>query len=221
MSHLLLAFGSTGSWVVELPGSAVTAPMEIRISVLLLWLFADSSHSGQKPCQPWGCPDCSKKQMEGLTSPAPLHPLQDWSSNWAHVKTRRRAITSRLCKKHIEHIEFLHRNKSWVHNSWKIIQSVLLLLNAQFSFSHSLTNRIGSPDAPSDTQYWISTSRKSDSQEPYLEFAEQEKWASYPKTFLCNFQGSWAVLLTALLKLMILQMKQSFSIIFIYQPPDF
>lgn len=88
-SHLLLAFGSTGSWVVELPGSAVTAPMEIRISVLLLWLFADSSHSGQKPCQPWGCPGCSKKQMEGLTSPAPLHPLQDWSSNWAHVKTRR------------------------------------------------------------------------------------------------------------------------------------
>lgn len=89
---------------------------------LLSWLFADSRHSRQKLCRPWGCPGCLKKQMGGLTSPTLFHLLQDWSSNWAHVMTKRKATTSRPYRKHTEHIEFLHRNKNSVHNSWKISQ---------------------------------------------------------------------------------------------------
>lgn len=135
-------FGATASW--EHSDSRYG---DKDHSALLPWLFADSSHSKQKPCQPWGCPGCLKKQMGGLTSPTLFHLLQDWSSNWAHVRTRRRATTSRMCRKHIEHIEFLHRNKNWIHSSWRILQSVLLVLNAHTSFSHSLTSRIGSPDA--------------------------------------------------------------------------
>lgn len=154
--------------------------------------------------------------MGGPTSPTLFHLLPDWSSNWTDVRTRKKNNHPKAVQK------TSHRNKNWAHNSHMIIQSVLLLLNAHITFSHSLTSRISSPGAPSDIQYWISTSRKSDPQELQLEFAGQAKWATWhTKIFLCRFLSSWAVVLTALPKLLMPQMKLSFSMIFTYQTPDF
>lgn len=58
-----------------------------------------------------GCPDRLKKQMGGPTSPALFHLLQDWSSNWANVKTRRKSNHPKVVQK------TSHGNKNWTHNS--------------------------------------------------------------------------------------------------------
>ena len=78
-------FGATAAW------EHTDSPDGDRDhSALLPWLLVDSSHSRQRPYQLWGRPESLKKQMGGLISPTLFHLLQDWTSNLANVRARRK-----------------------------------------------------------------------------------------------------------------------------------
>lgn len=113
-----------------------------------------------------------------------------------------------------------HRYKTWDQN-W-IIHTVLLLLNTQTTILHSLTSSFGLPNVPSVEDFQTPEIMAPQELQPaVLEVAAQAMNYLTPEIFVGHFLSSWAVDLTALPKLLMPQMKWSFSMIFIYQPPDF
>lgn len=156
--------------------------------------------------------------MGGPTSPALFHLLQDWSSNWANVKTRRKSNHPKVVQK------TSHGNKNWTHNStteWSFSQCFYFsthILSFHTASQAGLlalmphqTFNTGFPPPENLTPRSLSWSLQ----------GKQSKLLNTKKKILCHFLSSWAVVLTALLKLLMPRMKRSFSMIFIYQPPDF